>query len=102
MSTPDFTQHIASDIRYGPAITGALILLLFLLFIDKLPEPISQWLVPSLAAYVLSAGCLGYIQAILYARKGENLSNLATGIIITSHIACVAGLVAYNVCRQVL
>lgn len=102
MSIPNFTQFIASDIRYGPAIVGALIFLVMLLFFDHLTEPLKLWFVPSLATYVIGAGYLGYVQAILYARRNGNLEGWQTGLIFTGHLAWFISFVAYNFYRGAL
>lgn len=102
MSQTDFINSIASDIRYAPAIIAAFVFVLLLLFIKELPQPIQQWFIPSIAIYIMASGIIGYIQAILYARKGEVLATWQTVSIIIAHIVLLLFLVSYNCFRGTL
>jgi|SRR5690606_27045339 len=102
MSDTGFIESIAEDIRYAPAIVGAFVFVLLLLFVDKLNPLAQQWLIPSVALYIMGAGIVGYIQSILYARNEQNLPCWQTGLIIAIHVFLWLLLLAYNCHRGVI
>jgi hypothetical protein len=77
---PNFTKNIATDTRYFPALLVILMIFVMFLFFDKLTEPLKTWFVPSLVAYAMGASLLGYLQTMLFIRRGQ--------VILTSRQFC--------------
>ena len=97
---PNFAENIAMDTRFFPALVGTLALLVMFLFFDKLTEPLKNWFVPSLVAYVLGASLVGYLQTMLFIRnKGQLLSSWKFSVIVSLHIFWLACFIGYNFWR---
>jgi hypothetical protein len=99
LSIPDFTDNLSKDTRYFPTLIAALIFLIFLLFFDKLNDPLKLWFVPSLAVYVLGTSFIGYLQTMLNIRKQATLSINEFRMIMALHSVWFACLIEYNLYR---
>jgi len=83
---PDFTQHLARDMRQFPVLVAALVFLGILLFYDKLADPLKNWFVPSLAVYVIGASLIGYLQTMLYIQRKALLPSWLFSSIVALHL----------------
>ena len=108
---PDL-QSLAQDSRYLPSVLGFLSALILLLFVDKIPTNLSQWLLPSLIVYSIGAGILSFIQAMLGVRSRDEekiqkglpnkIPGLAFWILIGAHVLWFAAFIYYGTCKGII
>ncbi|MCC5849026.1 MAG: hypothetical protein JJU29_13145 [Verrucomicrobia bacterium] len=108
---PDL-QSLAQDSRYLPSVLGFFAVLILLLFVDKIPDNLSQWLLPALIVYSIGAGILSFIQAMLGVRSRDEekiqkrlpdwIPEPAFWILIVAHILWFFVFICYISCRGVL
>jgi hypothetical protein len=96
---PNFAQNIASDTRYFPALAAVLVIVVMLLFFDKLTEPLKTRFVPSLVAYAMGASLLGYVQTMLNIRRQSILNSWQFWTIVFFHALWFASFIGYNFWR---
>jgi len=102
-------QTLAQDSRYLPSVLGFFGALILLLFVDKIPTQLSQWLLPALIVYSIGAGILSYIQAMIGVRS-RSPEHISSGlpdripdrsfcILMTSHVIWFITFIIYGTCR---
>ena len=79
---------------------------LLLLFIDKLPSKLSEYLLPGLVVYGMGAFLLGYVESsifrALFDRAGSEKSKFPRRRMLASHILWFGCFLAYLLYRVVL
>jgi hypothetical protein len=108
---PDL-QSLAQDSRYLPSVLGFFATLVLLLFVDKIPEALAQWLLPSLIVYSIGAGILSFIQAMLGVRNRVNeraevglpdrIPAPAFWILMVAHIIWFFLFIYYGTCKGII
>ncbi len=96
--------------RFGPALFGAFLLGLMLLFINELPQNCRTYMVPSLAMYALGAAFLGTIHRLLgfhyvsdkYPNNEKPIPVIWRIVVYLIHLLWFGALVAYNFWRCAL
>ena len=102
VESAEITRWISRDTRMFPAIFGAFIFLLFLLFIDKLPEKVQEYTVPSIACYAIGACLIGYVQTMLGIRAEGRIGKFEFWVIVSVHCLWFIALIWYQCFRAVL
>jgi ABC-type nickel/cobalt efflux system permease component RcnA len=91
-----FGKLFAEDYRFVPAIGYLLLSLLVLLFVDKLPNPMQSWLLPSLIFGTICAVFIGWMHAMFFIRNGnETITQRQFNWIAVSHAALIILVVIY-------
>ena len=112
MTFPDVTKHIKMDARYFPALISLLTLSMFLFNFRNLTESLKNWLVPSLAVYVLGTTLVAYVQSMLLIRRSATSVSAPEarpeailtswqfyGFILPFHVIFFISFVIYNIWR---
>jgi len=85
------------------AIFGASILLLF---VDKLPKPLAENLLPALIVFGIGSTLLGYIEGTIFrknfSKDGDEKTKHPYGLFFTLSILWFIGFIAYLFWRKVL
>ena len=94
--TTELARWFGKDTRYALTIASTLLIFLLLLFIDKLPDQIRSYLLPSLIFYLLCATFVSWLHTMFSIRDGAPISSPKFRSIVALHFALIVCLVWYN------
>ncbi len=105
-------QILAQDSRYFPSLLGFFSALILLLFVDKIPTNLSQWLLPSLIVYSIGAGIFSFIHVMLWVRSRDEVKiqkglphkipELAFWILMGLHVLWFVAFIFYGRCKGII